>query len=343
MKKFVFSEKLSKIIDFYSILSICVDLDENETQFIEKIRETGFLEVPFNFLDENSNIKKQYAEISCGNLDIFNLFNVFSFDELLGFKTIENVKDAMLSKSEDDLRKVILKSLVSDEKNVCLYIQNPMKIIDLVDECSSDDVVKSRLLGAISKPLQALTEYLDLLFSYRESFEKVYKENIDFILKNAEKYGENLNELGFSYVYILGEEFLKDTFNFMKDYETIYFTVSIFSPIGIGFDNNSNFLMIGIYFDEISKVKEHIKNEIKVLIFKNLGDETRFKIFKAILNGVGTNKELAELCRVAKPTISYHINQLIRVSMIAVDEDMKYFVNKDVVLSVLKEFMDELN
>ncbi len=341
MTKFKYNKELSKIIDFYRLIEFSNELNDEYTGIYEKLKDSGYVSVVAEFYETHKELCEKNYIMTYAGLNPFALSNLFEIDEFKDLRTIEGARDIILEKSETELRKIFIRRLVEVDE-VDEYLENPLKIFDVISSFSEDDMIRGRLSSAISKPKEAVREYLDFLFLFREDFEKVYNENAKKIDKKAKEYEKILNEKGVGVVYDFFKDFFDVGLAYLEKYDKVDLYVSLFAPIGVGFDNKYNFLILGIYADKNAGLKHELKEGIKVKIFKNLGDATRFKIFNEIGRGVNTNKDLAEACGVKKPTISYHMTQLISAGMISLDEDGRYMINKENIIGVLDGFIYEV-
>ena len=79
------------------------------------------------------------------------------------------------------------------------------------------------------------------------------------------------------------------------------FVSGVLPLISIGFEQgakNKRFYLQGIYLErgleKLRKIRFDNREEM-VFFFKNLGDETRFKVLELISQGIGTNKETGNI------------------------------------------------
>ncbi len=341
MKKFVFDKELSKCIDFYSIGKVVLDNNSMD----KKLIELGYLKAYLDLYNRDKNFLEKLELMNYDELSPLSFYRFLEIEELKENNDIDKIREVLLNKNELEIRKAIISAIVNDEKEVEEYINNPLSIFDLIEDCKVNDITKGRLTRAISKPKEAMKEYLDILFSFRDDFEEIYSKYEDELIDKAQEYEKILNKKGLAYIKEKMKDFLNAEFEYLNKYREVNLFVSMFMQLGIKIDYGINFILLGKDFDKMLEIIHQINKteEInKTLIFKNLGDETRFKIFSLIANGITKNKELAQKCNVTKPTITYHINQMIVADMIKVDEKYKYSIKKDVVINFLKNYINEL-
>ncbi len=321
-----FNKNTSKILDFYGAIQHLSCLNDMDTELYQKIKKMGYLDNIINFYNTHRDIKEKSYLITYDNINPFNYKNLVTLEQLLSFTTIDDFKECALQKSEEQLRQLIIKSLTT-EKNINEYLNNPFKVFNLVENCGKNSEIKSRLSNALANPKKALIEYFDYLYLFKDDFEKIYSKNQDYINERAEYYIEKLEHQGIDYLYLNIGDIFKMNLNYLNKYSQIELVISMFAPIGLGYEFTSNLIIIGTEHDIIKNLESELRNEIKVSIFKNLGDSTRFKIFTAIGQGIDNNKDLAEHVHVSKPTISYHLSNLVNTGMVTVDANSKYTIN----------------
>lgn len=91
------------------------------------------------------------------------------------------------------------------------------------------------------------------------------------------------------------------------------------------------------YFAQLKDYSKHQQTE-RILMLKNLGDNTRYQVAQCIANGVVSTKIIAEQLGVTAATVSYHLNQLTASKIImvqAIDGKFQYTINKAVIEKAL--------
>ncbi len=346
MKKFTFNREISKIIDFYRLADFAPKPGVIKDNLYKRLKKNRYISAINKFYKSRDDFAEKNYEMIYGGLRPFTIFNILSYDELISLKTIEDVRDKYLEKSEDEIKLAIVRSLIGEDGNPKEYLDDSNKLFSLIDKNVEDDFIKWKFTKAINKPLDSLKEYLDYLFLFKKDFEKFYKKEEKNLIKKADEYEELLNKEGLSALNKMSGGRFKSAFKHLEKYEDIVFAVSIFAPLGVGFDTESSALIIGVSFDTYMNIQSAMEEEYlnsKVRVFKNLGDNTRFKIFTAIGRGINTNTELSKECGVSKPTVTYHLNSMMFDEMVVMSEDLKYYsVNKEKVIGMLESFIKEV-
>ncbi len=346
MKRFTFNKEISKIIDFYRLPDFGPMPDFKKDGVYKRLKKNKYIAMIDKFYKSHKAFEEKNVEMIYGGLRPFSIFNLLSYEEFIALKTIENVRLKLLKKSEDELRISIVRSLIKEDDDPNQYISDASKLFSLIDSSLEDDFIKWKFTKAINKPIDSLREYLDYLFIFKKDFEKIYGKEEKQLCKKAREYEKLLNAEGLSALNKMAGGRFESAFKHLEKCDDITFAVSMFAPIGLGFDTESNALIIGIRFDVFMDIQSEIDEEYtnsKVRMFKNLGDNTRFKIFMAIGRGIATNTELAKECGVSKPTVSYHLNNMMFDEMVIISEDLKYYeVNKEKVIESLKSFIKEV-
>ncbi len=346
MKKFKFNKEVSKIIDFYRLPDFAPLPDFNKDGLYKKLRKNKYISMVNAFYKSHKEFKERNYEMVYGGLRPFSIFNILTYEEMISLTTIDAVKEKFLEKKEADIKLAIVRSLIEENDDANKYVDDYNKIFSLIDERVEDDFIKWKFTKAINKPMEALNEYLDYLFLFQKDFEKLYKKEQKALMQKAIEYEELLNKEGITALNKMSGGRFNSAFKHLEEYDNILFAVSLFAPLGIGFDTDSSMLIIGIRFDIFMDLQSEIEQEYqnsKVRMFKNLGDHTRFNIFSAIGRGINTNTALAKECGVSKPTVTYHLNNMMFDEMVIISEDLKHYeVNKQTVIAMLESFIKEV-
>lgn len=184
-----------------------------------------------------------------------------------------------------------------------------------------------------------------------------FKENIIFIVNNYQeryfhfikKYKSDIK----THVNYLNEKYIKSDIEenwpiiqlIKKDTtENIWIIPSYFHAythiVSTKKGSNSTFIVIGLYvskvFDALNR-KDSAKKYIS--IFKNLGDENRYKFIKLISQGEKYGQEIAEELNITSATVNYHANTLLVSNLLKMErhENKTYYsLNKDTLLEMIE-------
>lgn len=98
------------------------------------------------------------------------------------------------------------------------------------------------------------------------------------------------------------------------------------------------------YFLQIKAYSTDRQNE-RILLFKNLGDKTRYQVAQCVANGIVSTKIIAEQLGVSAATISYHLNHLTASKILllqSINGKFQYAINKPFVEKSLEAIRMEL-
>ena len=121
-----------------------------------------------------------------------------------------------------------------------------------------------------------------------------------------------------------------ETKNIFISYFNSY-TIQIYSVL------KPNFVAWGFMLEKFfEQLIEQNENELleRILLFKNLGDKTRYEVLKCVAKGITSTKIIAEQLGVSSATISYHLSNLATCKLITLlrqEGRYHYVVNHDLI------------
>lgn len=99
-------------------------------------------------------------------------------------------------------------------------------------------------------------------------------------------------------------------------------------------------MLIGIF-----RYKSTLLKIDGVLIFKNLGDKTRYEVVKLIATGESSTKKIATALEVSSATISYHLSALVTAKIIRLDKSnnkFRYVLDWDSIESAFNSLKEDM-
>jgi DNA-binding transcriptional ArsR family regulator len=274
------------------------------------------------------------------NLFYFDSFENYQFPELLlkhyspfGYASISDYLAKIESLTEQELlcsflSKIYLmasdKEKVEDEVIHALTTDISLQI-DLIEQVDLSDEDKWKLAGILRQPKLMTAKWLSLIKSLESLFEGFYQQKKEQIEDLGARISDELNASNGESLLPMSNGLVNRTLlpngNILISFIQGY-------AIRINTSSSTPYLSWGL---DIESVLEGIKNakeadlKERVLIFKNLGDKTRYEVVKLIAEGVASAKEIAQILGVSQATISYHINNLTSSKLLLLQkEDAKY-------------------
>lgn len=216
-----------------------------------------------------------------------------------------------------------------DEKDI-----NIESITDLLDTLESikinDDILKMHLIRLYHTRYETIRSLWDMVHRCVPVLKKhfhIIKDEVESVLEVLSEEGNIEKIPGLS----LGVKFKTKSLS-CELYPSIYG----FNSFKLEFQGEENYSYLGIYFLKLLELKEENKfNEDELLSdLKVLGDPTRLKIIRVLLEKEMYLKELSERLNLTPATVSHHINTLLKSDLIFItvgDEDNRrvyYDVNR---------------
>jgi len=285
------------------------------------------------------------------NIDFYSFSTYLpKANSFFGYDSIESYLDFLLTLDTYQIKKSIVKTLlkIQEQKEIDVskldsVLEHEQNIMSLIKEIPIDSAAKWDLYLMIEEPIKYRDQFIDLLYRLLPLFYKIY-----------EPYKEKLISYGM---------YLEDYFNKHGKEGVAEISYSMFDPTIIEGDPK-NFLVSfiesytlaiapvseirhfvwGLKLEKLFQgIKEQNENKLneRVLIFKNLGDKTRYEVLKLIASGEYSIKKIATILGVSSATIAYHFNALLTSKIIKLDKNNSrvcYTIDHD----KLKEAMDGL-
>lgn len=237
--------------------------------------------------------------------------------------------------------------LLSHESIIDKLAADKQKLLARVKELQIGDDRKWRIFEAVQEPSSWFGEYIDLLESilppfltWRATHEEGLNREADRLehliqqggLASLDDYTQGLVEGEVISSYLTGD---------------LWLVVSAIPPGRITLNARRDSILTVSYgiqeFLQAMADMRRKREDMRVLLCKNLGDKTRYEVLKAIAKGEVANKDLARRLGISSATVSYHVNQLVVAGILKVDAAkgrFGYTVHHELVNSLLTEWIE---
>lgn len=357
--RFQFHKEESRIIDLllfpYTIYTEENIKDSyNERNELDDIMEEGYIE----FLKTCEAALTPYKEeigifYSKSPMDYYD-FSSLIMDSytVFGFKKEEEYLNHLLTLKEDEIKISLIKGIMKLEEKDMSTEDNGEKekesisldtnIMELIKNLSIDSASKWNLYLILEEPKKYITQYVELLYKLLPEYHRFYLPQEEKVIECGMKLEEYLNheEDGLDKItcYMVSSKMLaKGTItiliSFIQSYTLRLVTGSSVPYLLWGFK-------IEDAFQELKEKRENKLSE-RILVFKNLGDKTRYEVLRLIAGGESSTKNIAAALSVSSATISYHINALVTANIIKYEKNNSK-VGYEVDWNLIKEVFDGL-
>ncbi len=195
----------------------------------------------------------------------------------------------------------------------------------LIEKLSASDETKWKVMGFLRAPKSSTEKWIALIKKLMPLFDSFYSKRESEARSLGERFEKALNDSNGATLKEITNGFIGT--NLLQNGN---FLISLTQPLAIEINESSSipFLKIGVDIESfLQQLKNAQASELKarVLLFKNLGDQTRYDVVRLIASGVSTAKEIAETLGVSQATISYHISNLVTSNILILEKtDNKY-------------------
>lgn len=281
----------------------------------------------------------------------------FRFVPFLDYNSEEDYLNKLLQLDDYEITKCIAYDLIKVQSNKPYSDEN----VDLAEEMSKD---KSRLIQLIKdspidsgekwylycimeEPKKSLDQFVGLMLKLLPMFKEIYSDYADRVKVYGEYLINKFSEKGKNALKEMTCNLL-DTNKINASHIKIIISAFFAHDLELAMNNNAPYIRWGLKmeqtFEKIKEINEDKLNQ-RVLVFKNLGDKTRYEVLKLISQGQISQKEIADILGVSGATISYHINNLVTSKIIKLDVDNNkygYLVNYELLEDCFKSLKEDI-
>ena len=227
-------------------------------------------------------------------------------------------------------------------------LKDENKLMGWINNLTYSGETKWQLLCFSKNPKGSLVECINTLRALKPLFEEFYKHLEEDIKSYGEDFAKKLNSFEGDALAIASNNTIN---NSVIDGDIAKLLISHFNGYAIQTTEfpNLNFMVWGRYLEEFfEKMKSRAESQLaeRVLLFKNLGDKTRYEVLKLIAQGVTSTKIIAQKLGVSSATISYHTSNLTTSKLIVPcrqEGRIDFVVNEKYIEECFKELRKDLN
>lgn len=334
--KIYFNDKLGKIYGIFDSLYYCWNFD-NEKRYIGDME----FKIDKGLIEELKKIRKR-QENTYEDMDFFfdyesKLYKAFiDFDLIIQSENIEDYLKKIISMNEYEIRRNLINYYCKLENNKDIEIEKILKsnknFVEFIKRLKSSDQSKWKMF-CFSDDIKGSTQkFISLIRRFISCYYEFYGLNKEFIIERNEYIENILNEKGFEFIPQLNEDTIK-----FRDFDDIYITVSYFNTYKLYIEANNKtktcYITIGRRNSLVTQLLDpEAELRENILVFKNLSDETKFKIVTFILTGEKFAQEIADKTNLSNSTVNYHMNQLVLSGLIVAEKrenKVYYGIKKD--------------
>lgn len=275
-----------------------------------------------------------------------------------GYESVESYLAAVAQMEESKLKESFLTKLYLMAQDVDTvtseeidpYLEDLNAQMALMEQVHATDETKWKIMGFIRKPQNTVKKWIELMEKIMPLFNAFYEERkaevdafgIDFVNRLNETGGDALESMTNG---MLSKNILSGGNVLVSATQTLALEINVSCEVP--------FLKVGMDIEKFLEVVKSAKaNALKerVMVFKNLGDNTRYEVVRLFASGVESAKEIAQILGVSQATISYHISNLVTSKILVLEKNegkFAYRVNfqqlEDIFQSMLEDFGHERN
>jgi DNA-binding transcriptional ArsR family regulator len=291
-------------------------------------------------------IQMFYVDEFLSNYDFFNLLmHAYAFN---GHDNLDSY--LKMIKHDEALKSNIFKALmqVDDHEAKVDYtlLDDALALMKTIKALPTEMAYKWQLLTFFESPIAYLDQFMNLIKKIQPLYDDLKASTdrkVEAVAQKIEAVLASNND----------DAFIAITNNLVspslvQSIEHLYISIAFPYTFMLNDSASGEALIWGLYMEEgFNMLKEAIEDETsnRVLVFKNLGDKTRYDVLKLIAKGMTSTKKIAETLNVSSATISYHINALVTANMITLSKDKskKYDINHSGLQAIWEAFIKDLN
>lgn len=317
-------------------------IDEDHKQLIEHIKtslEPYRKKITFYYLDDTFS-KYDFVQL---------LIQAFPIESYSG---VNDYVEHLSNQKDDVIRHELVRAILKEERDDDVEDDAVTEALEengmeFVHKLSADAGFKWSLLVILEHPKKYLDEFVDLLLDIYPVFVELYESYEDDVVSTGKKLEETLNANPEEEIKRLTMGRIDHTI--IQGRKARLYVSAIFAYVLRVRDVNDVPIFIWgrrmeAAFDKIYRLNED-KLNLRVKLFKALGDKTRYEVLRSISQGTSSLKDIAQDLGVSSATISYHTNEFIKVGAIRLDKGQRklgYKIDYDLLESVIDGFKKDL-
>lgn len=339
-KFFPIESRIHDFIEFPRLIYAYDELMETEKDIIKNIDTKDYI----SFIKHGEHLLNPYMKeiqkfYTKGEWEYSDFpFLILRSNSIFDYENEEGYLNYLLSlDGVQIIQSIIYTMLKAEEKDKIPDDSTWMKAkslstnkVDLMDYIKDLPIVpgaKWNIFLIIDDPVGYMKNYVDLMHKLLPIYQSMYVNYLDEVINYGNYFEAFLNEQGASGLEektfgIVDSSMLNDGTNSIFISAINSYSLSIISY------KDTHYFIWGVKIEDVFKaMKEKNENKLneRVLIFKNLGDKTRYEVVKLIASGESSTKKIAEALEVSSATISYHLNALVTAKIIKLDKSKNKF------------------
>ncbi|MCD4712651.1 MAG: ArsR family transcriptional regulator [Clostridiales bacterium] len=266
-----------------------------------------------------------------------------------GYESAGDYLEFITSRSEEELLNCFLAKLKSLLIGVRDTHENGDAMgmdshIELLEQIPLSDEERWKISKLLRHPKETTQEWIRLIKIIEPIFDAFYRVRESEVVKMGEKIIKQLTLTDGEAIFEMSNQMLSK--ELLPNGNIL---ISVINNYILEFNLRSNvqYIRWGLDVEALmEKIRNAKESELKerVLLFKNLGDKTRYEVVRMIAQGVETAKEISEILGVSQATISYHIGNLTSSKLILLDKRegrYNYKVNFDYLESAYQKMLKD--
>lgn len=328
--------KLLDLLKFGKLLIQPIEDPKEAALFLDFVKQVQEKLEPYRKSIEVFFLKDEYATQD------FNQILIHAYP-LFGYR-LETYIELLLNEEPKILKSKLYEALVTSALEKVEDHPNPITFIQNLD---FDINYKWHLLLLLEDPKKHIKAYFELIQSIKPIFDTFYQPVEEEVIRLGNEITYQLNHNGASYIETLSHHRLNRS---ILDIEQVNLFISGVFKYTVTINPKPSHLNItwGLNMEEgFMKLSQTVENQLseRVLVFKNLGDKTRYEVIKLISQGVTSIKEIATTIGVSSATISYHMNELLNSKIVTLENQNKkfsYIVDYDLLETMIEDLKTDL-
>lgn len=308
--------RLLDLLKFGKILIQPIEDPKEAELYLDFVKQVQEKLEPYRKSIERFFLKDEYATQD------FNQLLIQAYP-LLGHQ-LETYVALLLKEEPKTLKSKLYEALVSSALE---KVEDHPNQISFIQNLELDIQYKWHLLLLLEDPKKYISDYFELIKSIEPIFNTFYQPVEGEVIQLGQKIANQLNDTGSSYIETLSHHRLNRS---ILDIDLVNLFISGIFKYTVTINPKPSYLNLtwGLNMEEgFMKLNQSIENQLseRVLVFKNLGDKTRYEVIKLISQGVTSIKEIATQIGVSSATISYHMNELLNSKIVTLENQNKKF------------------
>jgi len=198
------------------------------------------------------------------------------------------------------------------------YIVTEGKLMSWINELSLSGDSKWRLLCFSKDPKEGIKEFVQTMREIEPIFNEFYASKEKQVIEYGKSFVQRLNAIKGDALDEVSSGIVK---NEAIPSEVGNIIISYFDNYSVHIYASSSpvYTAWGLEIETIfQKLSQENKNQLtnRILLFKNLGDKTRYEVLRSIAKGITSTKVIAEELGVSSATVSYHLSNLTTCKLI---------------------------